>query len=230
MNQLLRALLDAAEGHFPPVDGRITVLPPLAAPPDSAAAGYEINAVMAFTGHAFIATSVAESSLIAAGADGYGGASSPDVLRLIAGTPSADGREAQIGVLDATLVGRGLGGGSASLEERTDFDDHRRVRHARAIRHDVRVLGDERGLVTIASGLAGRPEISVEADPEGQGRGWGRSLVVDALRLFPEGATVFAAVAPGNARSFRMFASLGFVVVGGEVVILRPSSSGASTA
>ncbi len=230
MNQLLRALLDAAEDRFPPVNGRITVVPPLAAPPESAAAGYEINAVMAFTGHAFIATSVDESSLIAAGADGYGGASSPDVLRLIAGAPSGDGRDAQIGVLDATLVGRGLGGGSASLEERTDFDDHRRVRHARAIRHDVRVLGDERGLVTIASGLAGRPEISVEADAEGQGRGWGRSLVVDALRLFPEGATVFAAVAPGNARSFRMFASLGFVVIGGEVVILRPSSTGASTA
>ncbi len=230
MNQLLRALLDAAENDFPPVDGRITVLPPFSAPPESAASGYEINAVVAFTGHAFIATSVEETSLIEAGADGYGGASSPDVLRLIAGTQSTRESGAQIGVLDATLVGRGLGGGSASLEERSDFDDHRRVRHARAIRHDVRVLGDERGLVTIASGLAGRPEISVEATPEGQGRGWGRSLVIEALRLFPEGATVFAAVAPGNARSFRMFASLGFVVIGGEVVILRPSSTGAGAA
>lgn len=226
MNQLLRALLDAAENDFPPVDGRITVLPPLPAPPNSAAAGYEINAVVAFTGHAFIATCVDKTSLLAAGADGYGGASSPDVLRLIAGTPSNAGCQAQIGVLDATLVGRGLGGGSASLAECSDFDDHRRVRHARSIRHHVRVFGDERGLVTIAAGLAGRPEISVEAAPEGQGRGWGRSLVIDTLRLFPEGATVFAAVAPGNARSFRMFASLGFVVVGGEVVILRPLSIG----
>lgn len=227
MNQLLRALLDAANNGFPSVDGRITVLPPLAAPPESAAAGYEINAVVAFTGHAFIATSVDEASLIAAGADGYGGASSSDVLRLIAG-PSIPGCAAQIGVLDATLVGRGLGGGAISLEECSDFDDHRRVRHARALRHDVRVFADERGLVTIATGLAGRPEISVEASPQGQGRGWGRSLVIDALHLFPEGATVFAAVAPGNARSFRMFASLGFVVIGGEVVILRPSSASAS--
>ncbi len=226
MNQLLRALLNAAENDFPPVDGRITVLPALPAPPGSADSGYEINAVVAFTGHSFIATSVDESSLIAAGADGYGGASSPDVLRLIANSSARTPSPAQIGVLDATLVGRGSGGGSGSLEERSDFDDHRRVRHARAIRHDVRVLGDERGLVTIGRGLAGRPEISVEADPAGQGRGWGRSLVVDALRLFPEGETVFAAVAPGNARSFRMFASLGFVVIGSEVVILRPLSAG----
>ena len=230
MNQLLRALLDAADHNFPPVDGRITVLPPLAAPPESEVAGYEINAVVAFTGHAFIATSVDQTSLIAAGADGYGGASSPDVLRLIAGMASNTASTSQIGVLDATLVGRGLGGGSTSLQERSDFDDHRRVRHARAIRHDVRVLGDERGLVTIAAGIAGRPEISVEARPEGRGRGWGRSLVTDALRLFPEGAAVFAAVAPGNARSFRMFASLGFVVIGGEVVILRPSSTGVGAA
>ena len=105
MNQLLRALLDAADDNFPPVDGRITVLPPLAAPPESAAAGYEINAVVAFTGHAFIATSVDQTSLIAAGADGYGGASSPDVLRLIAGIASTSASTSQIGVLDATLVG-----------------------------------------------------------------------------------------------------------------------------
>jgi len=76
-------------------------------------------------------------------------------------------------------------------------------------------------VVTLAEGLAGRREVSIEAAPDGQGRGWGRSLLVDALGLVPSGEPVFAAVSPGNARSLRAFLALGFTPIGSEV-ILRP--------
>jgi L-amino acid N-acyltransferase YncA len=90
------------------------------------------------------------------------------------------------------------------------------------LRRQVRVHGDERGLVTLAEGLAGRLEISVEVAPGRAGSGTGRGLVQDALRLVPEGKPVFAAVSPGNARSLRMFLALGFELVGSEVLV-RPA-------
>jgi hypothetical protein len=96
------------------------------------------------------------------------------------------------------------------------------VRYARRIREGVRVHGDERGLVTLSDGLAGRTELSIELDaPEQDGRGRGRSLLLDALTLVPAGVPVFAAVSPGNARSLRAFLAVGFTPVGSETVI-RP--------
>jgi L-amino acid N-acyltransferase YncA len=95
------------------------------------------------------------------------------------------------------------------------------VQHASQLRRDVRVYGDERGVVTLAAGLAGRREISIEAAPRGQGRGWGRSLLHDALGLVPRGEPVFAAVSAGNARSLRAFLAVGFIPLGSEI-ILRP--------
>jgi hypothetical protein len=57
--------------------------------------------------------------------------------------------------------------------------------------------------------------------PDGHGRGWGRSLLTDALGLVPAGEPVFAAVSPGNARSLRAFLGVGFVPIGSEVIV-RP--------
>lgn len=201
---LLAYLLAAADGRFPPVDGGCTVLPPLAR---------GLACSVAFTGHALVATAHPPASVLARGPDGFGGSLAPDFLRWLAG-PSG-----WIGVIDATLVARGRGGGT--LPPRPDAADHPRVRHAADLRRDVRVYGDERGLATLADGLAGRTEISVEAAPEGQGRGWGRSLLRDALGLVPAGEPVFAAVSPGNARSLRAFLAAGFTPIGSEVV-LRP--------
>jgi hypothetical protein len=108
------------------------------------------------------------------------------------------------------------------LPVRLDAEDHPRVRHARDLRTDVRVHGDARGLVTLANGLAGRRELSIElADPANASRGRGRSLLRDALALVPAGEPVFAAVSPGNARSLRAFLAAGFTPLGSEV-ILRP--------
>jgi hypothetical protein len=192
----------AAEGRFPPVDGGVTVLPPLAG-------GRECS--VAFTGHAVVATALQAQEVLSRKPDGFGGSLAPDFLRWLAGPAGV------IDVIDATLVGRGAGGGR--LPPRPDLADHPRVRHALAIRTGVRVFGDERGVVTLASGLAGRTELSIEAVPGGQGRGTGRALLVDALSLVPAGEPVFAAVSPGNARSLRAFLAVGFIPIGSEVLI-----------
>jgi hypothetical protein len=94
------------------------------------------------------------------------------------------------------------------------------VLHARELRAQVRVFGDDRGFVTLGVGHAGRTEMSVEVAADAA-PGTGRSLIAEALRLAPAGEPVFAAVSPGNARSLRAFLSVGFRVLGSEVWI-RP--------
>jgi hypothetical protein len=205
---LLDRLLAAARGSFPPVDGGVTVVPPL----DDG-----LEAIVGFTGHAVIATALSLEDLMKAGADGYGGATSPDMQRRIAGP------DGWIDVHDVTLVGCGLGddGSRPLLARRNDLMEHPRVAHARSVRGDVRVHGDERGLVTLARGLAGRTELSLELAPERQGAGEGAGLLTEVLRLVPAGSPVFAAVAPGNARSLRLFLHHGFTPIASEIQI-RP--------
>ena len=72
--------------------------------------------------------------------------------------------------------------------------------------------------MTLSRGLKGG-ELSIEAAPDGQGRGFGRSLLADALSVVPAGEPVFAAVSPGNARSLRAFLAVGFTPIGCEVLI-----------
>jgi GNAT superfamily N-acetyltransferase len=201
-------LLDAADGRFPPVDGKVTLLGAL---PRGQAT------VVSFTGHAVIASDLPPDRLTALGVDGFGAASRPDVLLAVAGDAG------EVGTIDVTLAARGTGRGSP-MRETTDLDSHPRVRHARALRDGVRVYADDRGLVTSASGLAGRRELSVELWPELPGHGIGRTLVADALGLVPDGDPVFAAVAPGNARSLRAFLAAGFAALGSETVIRRGPS------
>lgn len=198
---LLPVLLAAAAGEFPPGDGAVVFLPPL---PDGLAA------VVSLTARVYVATDRPMDGL-----DGFGAALRPEALRHLAGPAG------EIGTIDVTLAARGLGGGA--LPRRTDLDDHPRVRHAMALRREVRVHGDARGLVTLATGLAGRRELSVELTGDG-GRGVGRGLIVDALRLVPAGEPVFAAVAPGNARSLRAFLAVGFQPIGSEIIV-RPGGS-----
>lgn len=203
---LLAMLLAAARGVFPPVDGRAVVLPAMPG---------HLEAVVSFTGHAVLATSLRDSDLVGLPLDGFGAALQPAVLQRLAGP------DGTIGVLDATLVAHGKGGGQLPL--RTDLEDHPRVLHAASLRQQVRVHGDERGLVTLANGLAGRLEMSVEAFHPAAGAG--PALVEAALRLVPMGEPVFAAVSPGNARSLRVFLAAGFRPVGSEVLIVRRAPS-----
>jgi len=206
---LLAYFLDAVRGRFPPADGAVTIVPALPG-------GLECS--VAFTGHAVVATALPAADVFGQRPDGFGGSMAADFLRYLAGPTG------WIGVIDATLARCGAGG-APRLRALADAGDHPRVQHARALRTGVQVFGDHRGLVTLASGLAGRTELSVELHrPQDGSHGHGRSLVADALSLVPVGEPVFAAVSPGNARSLRAFLAAGFTPIGAEV-ILRPERS-----
>jgi hypothetical protein len=202
MHPLLETWLGAAAGEFPAADGSVRVVPQLQR---------GLEASVAFTGHALIATSLAPNEVLAQPLDAFGGSLAPDFLRWLAGPRGT------IGVVDVTLVARGRKG--AALPRRCDLDQHPRVVHARSLRSEVTVYADERGLVTLSLGIAGRSELSIEAHE--QGKGLGLSLLEAALATAPEGEPVFAAVSPGNARSLRTFLAAGFEPIGSEV-ILRP--------
>jgi hypothetical protein len=199
LGTILRA---AADGDFPPVDGKVDVVPP-------DRPGQE--AVVAFTGHAVVASTLDADTVRSAGPDGYGGAHNPAVM-LALGGPGA-----WFGCLDAVLVARGTGDGG--LPVRTDLDDHPRVTLARQFRDDVGVYGDDRGLVTFGRGLGGLWELSIEVFAPGKGSG--RSLLKSALGLQPAGEPVLAAVSPGNAASLRAFLATGFTPIG-SVQLYRP--------
>lgn len=197
------ALAAAVEGRFPPVDGVAEIVPPDAA---------GTSAVVCFTGHAFVLTGLPAGDLERYAPDGFGAALDPGLLLAIAG---ADGN---LGSIDVVLVRGGVGGGS-ELPERPDLADHPRVRRSLHHRRDVRVLGDDRGLVTIGVGLVDRIELAVELTGAEPGRGVGRALVRAGLREIGAGETVFAQVAPGNAASLRAFLACGFVPIGSEVLV-----------
>jgi hypothetical protein len=203
MHPLLSVFLSAAEGEFPPVDGAVTYLSPLE---DG------LEAVVSFSGHAFVASRLSENAFADLEPDGFGTVLHPKVLLRMAGEAG------HVGIIDATLVTRGVGGGS--LRERADLDNHPRVRYARSIRQQVRVFGDESGLITLGKGLAGRTEMSIETFGDGDRRG--RELIDEAVALVPTGESLFAAVSPGHARSLRAFLSRGFVPIGSEVIV-RPA-------
>jgi len=202
VHELHRVLLDAVDGRFPAVDGGVDIVAPMAG---------DHHAVVEFTGHSFVLTDRDRDDVLARGADGFGGASHPDLLRWLAGP------DGWIGSHDAVLAARGTGGGR--LAERDDLDDHPRVVRSRHHRRDVDVYGDETGVVTIGRGLVDRLEVSVEVFPAGMA-GAGRRLIVEALGLVPAGEIVFAQVAPGNAASLRAFLSCGFAPIGAETLLL----------
>jgi GNAT superfamily N-acetyltransferase len=204
-HSLARVVRAAAAGRFPPVDGQVEVVQPYL---DG------VEAVVAFTGHAVVATRLPLRALVAAGADGFAGATSIPVMTQLAGEGGV------VDVLDALLVAPGTGGGA--LPARADLQGHARVAYARAWRRDVRAFGDERGLVTVSRGLGGLLEVSFEVDAERRGAGLGRSLLRDALALAPPGEPVLAAVAPGNAASLRALLAAGFTPLG-SVQLVRPA-------
>jgi hypothetical protein len=98
--------------------------------------------------------------------------------------------------------------------------DHPRVRRALLHRSDVRVwtTPDDAGLVTLGRGVAGRWEVGLEVDAAAQGRGLGTALAVTAPSLAPDGAALWAQVAPANTASLRAFLAAGYRPVGAEVL------------
>lgn len=195
---LAQMLREAAEGRFPEPDGRFARAVPWR--PGTEAA-------VAFTGHAVmvVGQEVTDDRLHGLGVDGYGGAHDPRVTLALAGA-------GEIGVLDALLLGRGVGGGSA-LVERPDLAVTPRARHAVQWREQVRVLGlpepASTALATLSRGIAGLAEIGLHAPGS-----CADELLRGVLGLVPAGEVVLASVTPGNARSLRFFLRRGFVPVG----------------
>jgi hypothetical protein len=99
--------------------------------------------------------------------------------------------------------------------------DHPRVAHARLIRDEVEVFGDDRGLITLGRGVGGLAELGIEI-LAGHGAGAGRSLIRESVGLVGAGEPVVASVAPGNARALRAFLAVGFTPVG-SVQLVRPA-------
>jgi hypothetical protein len=170
------------------------------------------HAVVELTGHSYVLTDRAPADVLARGVDGFGGSTQPDVLRWLAGPQGA------IGSLDVVLVATARPGDR--LAERHDLNHHPRVERAHLHRRDVRVFGDDRGLLTLGRGFTGRFELSVELhDGIGRNDGAGRRLIAAGLAAAPVGQRVWAQVAPGNAASLRAFLACGFVPIGSEVLI-----------
>lgn len=199
---------DVAEGRYPEPDSAVSVVP--------ADATTGLEAVLGFTAHAVIATGLPVDTVLALGFDGLAGAYAPDAVRGLAGS------QGWIGVLDVALVARATGEGPGTLTASEAHEHEHRVQHARETRADVRVLADDRGLVTLGRGLGGRLELGFDVRVERRGEGLGRALLTDALGSLPAGTPVFAASAPGNARSLRCLLAAGFVPFGAEQ-LLRPS-------
>jgi hypothetical protein len=196
-------LADAAAGRFPQRDGGVELFPP-----DRDGRW----AVVEFTAHSALLAGVTPAEVAERGLHAYGACSHPETLSWLAGDRFA------IGTLDAVLVAHGTGAGA--LRERDDLVDHPRVARALQFRRDLRVFGDERGVVLLGRGLADRWELAVELfDGIAEDRGAGRSLIAAALAAAPAGSAVWAQVAPGNAASLRAALAAGFVPVGCEVLL-----------
>ena len=131
---------------------------------------------------------------------------------LSAGSGEA-GPSGKSGSIDATLSPRGRPGGYPPAVPTSTITPF--VVYARARRH-ILVYGEHEGLFTMGIGLGGRREMSVESTDYGPS---GRDLIDQALTMTPSGEPLFAAVAPGNARSLRWSLACGFVSLGSEVMI-----------
>ena len=194
---LCALIVDAYQGVFPAVDGGWERIAPWRT---------GLGGVIAFTGHAFLAVDedVSDEGLHRLAPGGFGGAHAPHVVHSLAG---ADG---WIDSLDAVLVASPQTVIPRTLVERRDLESHPRVRLARRLRDDVRVLGFAdpgiAALVTFGRGLGGLLEPGIETD----GRVDAVAMIREASMAGPEGKPVVAAVAPGNARALRTVLAAGF--------------------
>ncbi len=178
-----------------------------------------VHAVVSVTGRAVVTApdDVTDAELDSLGVDGWGHAHDPRVMTRLAGT------QGWVDVLDAVLLAEGTGEPDPRVVPRPDLLDHPRVRHALPIRGDVRVHGldgDDDTVLTLATGLGGLTEMSLEVSPAHRGAGLGTALALAARGLVPPGEPVVACVSPGNVPSLRALLRAGFEPVGSVQVYL----------
>ena len=204
----LAAILDGvARGEFPPNDMGMTHLPQ---------PSMRDAAVLATTGHLLVAADVEPDWL----AENYphgqpGEAFNPPFLGALA---TAMGR--RVNNIDLMLIAAPRSGRSALSLSAVHDHTHPRVRRAARYRDDVTVFTCEGGVLAIGRGLAGRWEVGLEVDPAYRGKHLGRAMAEAAAHLTPDGAPMWAQVAPGNAASIRAFLAAGYLPVGQEALLV----------
>jgi GNAT superfamily N-acetyltransferase len=193
-----------ADGHVPPADSSVTVLPAPSGARAVVVGGTAWHLVAADVDVEWVHAQVASDPLAA-----------PLGARFLAAL--ADRVGAEPGCLDAVLVAP-KAVRSIDLQLRPAELDHPRVRRALRYRSDVQIWGtpDGAGLLTIGRGVAGRLEVSLEVAPGAQGRGLGTALAAAAPALVSE--PLWAQVAPANVASLRAFLAAGYRPVGAEVL------------
>ncbi|MEU8925903.1 GNAT family N-acetyltransferase [Kitasatospora sp. NPDC048545] len=207
---LAEILADAAGGVFPPPDGSVTVLPQ----PSPREAG-----VISFAAHAVVFTDQdpawVHGTLAADPGDPLSAPLCPPFLTALAART-----DRVVNNIDLLSAADALPGEPPlPLAEEHDRE-HPRVVRALRYREDVRVFTADGGVLVLGRGVAGRWECAVEVDPHAQGRGLGRVLATAARHLLPEGGTVWAQQAPGNAPSVRAFQAAGYRPVGAEALLV----------
>jgi RimJ/RimL family protein N-acetyltransferase len=209
----LAVLLDeAAHGRFPPPDGSVRVLPPLAG---------ALDALVAFTG-AFAITGALTQAEVDERVP-VGDFSAPTSASFLSWMSERLG--ARPATHDALLVAIAPGGPLGETTELVEIaeSDHPRVQRAVRYRRDVRMYetAERDGVVVLGRGITGRWELAFEVDDAARGAGLGRAIAASGVALLPQGTPVWAQVAPGNAASLRAVLGAGFRPVGAEILFVR---------
>jgi GNAT superfamily N-acetyltransferase len=203
----LAALLDdVAAGRYPPAGGTVTIIPQ----PSPRDAG-----VIGFTAHAVVFID-ADPAWVA-GQLPAGDLAAPLAPAFVQALCERTARRAHS--IDMLLIATSLPG-DPPIELKLESDSaHPRV--ARALRHrdDVRAWRADGGVVLLGRGVAGRWETAIEVDAGRRGCGIGRALATAARHLVPDGAVLWAQVAPANAASVRAFLAAGFRPAGAEALL-----------
>jgi hypothetical protein len=203
----LAAILDAAAaGSFPPADGRVTILPQ----PSERDAG-----VISFTGHAVIFSS-ADPDWVAAQLS-PGDFAGPLSIRFLQALSEQTGRIPH-GIDMLTCATALPGPPPVGLQPDADRQ-HPRLQRALGYRDDIRAWRTAGGILLLGRGVAGRWEAGVEVDPGSRDQGLGTRLAMAARHLVPDGAPVWAQIAPANAASVRAFLAAGFRPVAAEALL-----------
>jgi hypothetical protein len=205
-------LRDATRGRFPPPDGTVTVV---SSPPGRA------DAVVAFTAYNVIAADVDQSEVLQRlPSQDPGAPMSAEFLSWLAGRLGT-----HAGMLDLVMVAPDPDPDEdlPALIPRDDLLDHPRLGRSRRYRTDLRCYSDfeDRALIVVGRGLAGRQELGIEVHPQFRGIGLGTLLARSTARVGSPNEPLFAQVSPGNIASVRAFLAAGYRPVCAEVLFLR---------